>query len=115
MLMYAASDIAFVGGSLVPVGGHNLLEPAALSLPVITGPHLFNFVKISDLLKDAKAVTVVEKAEELEQAVKRLIHSQETCLAMGTRAKSVVEQNRGALDKLFNILSRLWQQPSHIG
>ena len=54
-LFYAASDVAFVGGSLVPHGGHNLLEPAALGIPVVTGPHVFNFTEICNLLQAAAA------------------------------------------------------------
>ncbi|MCZ7018889.1 3-deoxy-D-manno-octulosonic acid transferase, partial [Salmonella enterica] len=53
LFLYALADTAFVGGSLVPNGGHNLLEPAALAKPVLSGPHLFNFLEISALLRDA--------------------------------------------------------------
>src|SRR5690606_34204893 len=49
-LFYCASDVAFVGGSLIPIGGHNLIEPAAVHLPIISGEHLHNFVEISQLL-----------------------------------------------------------------
>ena len=54
-LFYAASDVAFVGGSLVHTGGHNMLEPAALGIPVVTGPNVFNFTEISELLIEAGA------------------------------------------------------------
>ncbi len=53
LFLYALADIAFVGGSLVPNGGHNLLEPAALGKPVFAGPHLFNFLDIAAQLRDA--------------------------------------------------------------
>lgn len=112
MMFYASSDIAFVGGSLVPIGGHNLLEPAALSLPVVTGHHLFNFTKISSLMKDAQAVKVVNNKTELEHTLDALLASAKECSQMGIKAKSVVDQNRGALDKLFEIMAQLWQKPS---
>ena len=69
-LFYAASDVAFVGGSLVPVGGHNMLEPAALGLPVLFGPHVFNFAEISRMLLEVGAAWQVDGARELgEQAL----------------------------------------------
>ena len=65
MDFYAAADVAFVGGSLVPVGGHNLLEPAALGLPVVAGPHQFNAPDIARALHDAGALTIVADAAAL--------------------------------------------------
>jgi 3-deoxy-D-manno-octulosonic-acid transferase len=56
LFLYALADSAFVGGSLVPNGGHNLLEPAALAKPVLSGPHLFNFLEIAAQLRDAGAL-----------------------------------------------------------
>ncbi len=58
-MLFGAADLAFVGGSLVPVGGHNLLEPAAWGTPVLTGPALHNFTAIAALLDEAGALTVV--------------------------------------------------------
>ena len=111
MSFYAASDLAFVGGSLVPVGGHNLLEPAALNLPIITGTHLFNFVKIADLLKEANAVAIVDDAQALEQEVRNCLLSIEQSKEMGARAKSVIDLNRGALERLFVIMQNVWLSP----
>jgi 3-deoxy-D-manno-octulosonic-acid transferase len=70
-VFYAASDVAFVGGSLVDVGGHNMLEPAALGLPVILGPHLRNFAEIGQSLCDAEAASIVHDAVELAGCVVR--------------------------------------------
>lgn len=67
-LLYAAADVAFVGGSLVAHGGHNLLEPAALGIPVVTGPHVFNFNEICDLLVAAGAAVKVADSDELLQS-----------------------------------------------
>lgn len=105
-LFYAASDVAFVGGSFVPVGGHNLLEPAALGLPVLTGPHLFNFVYISELLVEAKGATIVHNETEMVNALLSLFNNAELRLQQGQNAKRVVEQNKGALDKLMVLIGQ---------
>lgn len=98
-MLYAAADIAFVGGSLVNVGGHNLIEPAAIELPILTGPHLHNFVEISKLLKSAGALQIVRDATELAEQVNALLLAQNLCTRMGKQAKRVVESNSGALAK----------------
>lgn len=98
-LYYAAADVAFVGGSLVPVGGHNLLEPAAIGLPIVTGPQLFNFTEISQLLRQAEAVVSVDNDRELARIWLQLLTDSDRSQEMGKRAVAVVEKNRGALDK----------------
>jgi len=110
-LFYAASDIAFVGGSLVPIGGHNLLEPAALGLPILTGPHLFNFMAISELLVNAKAATVVKDEKALTEALSHLLAHPLLQAAQGKQAKQVVEENKGALDKLLKLIEK-WMVPT---
>ena len=65
LLFYAAADLAFVGGSLVSTGGHNVLEPALLGLPVLFGPHMFNFTEAGERLLEAKAAWQVTDAAEL--------------------------------------------------
>lgn len=109
LLLYAASDVAFVGGSFVPVGGHNLLEPAALGLPIVTGPQLFNFAAISELLTEAKGVIIVNNAAELCQAIRQLLRDVELRRLQGTQARKVVEQNRGAIDRLVRLIDRFWR------
>ena len=64
-LFYAASDVAFVGGSLTPIGGHNLLEPAALGLPLISGPHVFNAQEIANMFIETGACSLAADAEQL--------------------------------------------------
>ncbi len=98
-LYYAAADVAFVGGSLVPVGGHNLLEPAAIGLPIVTGPQLFNFTEISQLLRQADALVGVEDEATLAKAWLQLLTDSTRSQEMGKRAMAVVEKNRGALEK----------------
>jgi 3-deoxy-D-manno-octulosonic-acid transferase len=105
-LLYAAADVAFVGGSLVPHGGHNLLEPAALGLPVVTGPHVFNFVEICGLLIDAGAAVKVADTDELLQTVTRWLADANERHRIGQLGRQVVEKNRGALQAVMAIIDR---------
>jgi len=104
LLFYAASDVAFVGGSLVPHGGHNLLEPAALGIPVVTGPAVFNFVEISRLLLDAGACEQVDNSAALARVVSRWLGDANERHRVGQRGKQVVEKNRGALQAVLAML-----------
>jgi len=107
MKFYAAADVAFVAGSLVPIGGHNLLEPASVGLPVLTGPHNFNGEEIAGLLVDAGAAIVVSDTRELADAVVRLLGDAELRKVMGTAGKAVLDSNRGALDRLLTLVDPL--------
>jgi 3-deoxy-D-manno-octulosonic-acid transferase len=104
LLFYAAADVAFVGGSLVPAGGHNPLEPAALARPVLYGPHMFNFEEISRLLRDAGGSRQVDDAGELAQAIVDYLDDPALRRQTGQRALEVVEQNRGALNRLLELI-----------
>lgn len=104
LLLYAVSDVAFVGGSFVPVGGHNMLEPAMLGKPIITGPQLFNFAEISQMLLAAKGMLKVADATALALAVSQFFSDQSLQKQAGEQAKSVVEKNRGALKKQLDII-----------
>ncbi len=106
-LFYAASDIAFVGGSLVPTGGHNLLEPAALGLPIISGPHLFNAQEIAQKLIEAGACRVVAEATELAAVVAQLLDNPSEAEQMGAHGMTVLKENRGALERLLVLLGPL--------
>jgi 3-deoxy-D-manno-octulosonic-acid transferase len=97
-MLYAASDVAFVGGSLVPVGGHNLLEPASLGLAVLAGPHLQNTLEAATLLRAADALRVVRDARELAGAVSELLGDPLARQNMGRRALDVGPASRGALE-----------------
>lgn len=112
LLLFGAADLAFVGGSLVPVGGHNLMEPAAWGLPILTGPHLFNFAEASGLLRDAGAMIVVGDQEELGEKVAELAATETVRQEMGKQALAVANANRGALQKLLDVIERtLRDQP----
>lgn len=97
---FAASDVAFVGGSLVPVGGHNVLEAAALGLPVLFGPHMHNFVAARDLLLEAGAAVEVDAASLADQLL-ALLAAPERRSRMGQAGQAAVEANRGTLDRLL--------------
>lgn len=104
-LFYAASDVAFVGGSLVPVGGHNPLEPAALGLPILTGPHVCNFEEITRMLRGAGALWQVRDARELAAALETYFRDASLRHANGEKGRMVVENNRGALPRLLEIVT----------
>jgi 3-deoxy-D-manno-octulosonic-acid transferase len=104
---YAAGDVAFVGGSLVPVGGHNLLEPAALGLPVLTGPHNFNSPEVAHLLIERGAVEVVHSPAELAARLGALLTNPEERLRIGALGRACVDGNRGALAKLLSLIEPL--------
>jgi len=112
LLFYASSDIAFVGGSFAMVGGHNLLEPAALGLPVLTGPQLFNFVAISEMLVSANGATIVKNTDDLCRELKSLFENKAQRHQQGAQAKKVVEQNRGALSRLVKLIGSFWNEPA---
>ncbi|MDB6086836.1 MAG: 3-deoxy-D-manno-octulosonic-acid transferase [Gammaproteobacteria bacterium] len=102
--LYAAADVAFVGGSLVPVGGHNLLEPAALGVPVITGPFQSNGREIAQLLLREGAALQVDDAEELADALKQLFADPARRERMGASGRRVVDANRGSLERLLELI-----------
>ena len=107
---YAAADIAFVGGSLEPIGGHNLLEPAALGKPVIVGPHTFNTEEVAASLIEAEAVLRVENAEQLGAAVIRLLTREDQRHAMGRAAQAVLERERGAVERTLRIVEQVLEK-----
>jgi 3-deoxy-D-manno-octulosonic-acid transferase len=110
-LFYAAADVAFVGGSLVPIGGHNLLEPAVLGLPVLSGPHTQNAQEIADLLREAGAVEIVADAGELANRVVDLFDDPARARAIGVRAQAAVARSRGAVDRLIAMVEPLIRPP----
>jgi 3-deoxy-D-manno-octulosonic-acid transferase len=104
---YAMGDVAFVGGTLVPVGGHNLLEPAALGLPVLAGPNNFNSADIVKILVDRGAAQIVNDPKELARRVAGLLSNPQDRARIGAIGKECVEDNRGALDKLLGLIDPL--------
>ncbi len=103
-LFYAASDVAFVGGSLVPVGGHNVLEPCALGVPVVFGTQMFNFQEIVRRTLARQAGVQVADAEGLRQAVDGYLGDANLRFKAGEAGKAFVAENRGALQKTLRTL-----------
>ncbi len=99
MLFLASSDVAFIGGSLITQGGHNILEPAALYVPVITGPHMFNFQKIYDEFTQAECIITVHDAASLAQSVLALFADPALREEYASLGFKIIQQNQGALEK----------------
>jgi len=99
MVYYAAADVTFVGGSLIPIGGHNLIEPALLSLPILTGPNMQNFLELKNLMVAADAVIICDNENIVADQVIDILKNPEQAKALGQRAEQVAEDNRGALEK----------------
>ena len=104
---YSASDVAFVGGSLVPVGGHNLLEPANLGLPIITGPYLFNFSEISKALCNIEVAWIIGDLTGIASKLVELLSDAELRHLIGNKGRKFVQSNIGAANKTFNLISKL--------
>lgn len=103
-IFYGTADVAFVGGSLVPHGGHNLLEPAALSRPVITGPHYFNFLEVTKQFLEHQAAIEVKNPEQLADTVIELLKAPQRRAVMGDAGKQLIEQSKGASQRLLNLI-----------
>jgi 3-deoxy-D-manno-octulosonic-acid transferase len=101
---YAACDVAFVGGSLVPHGGQNMLEPAALGRAVIFGPHTANFRRDVELLLAADAVVQVRDRPEFVEQLEVLLGDDKLCSEYGERARRVITQNQGATTRTFDLV-----------
>ena len=104
---FGLADIAFVGGSLVPSGCQNIIEPAALGLPVITGPSLFNFQSVSDQLIEAGGLVKVANEKEFVASVQNLLENSEARQAMGKAAQVSVQTNQGATTRNFQVINEL--------
>ncbi|MCW2476627.1 MULTISPECIES: lipid IV(A) 3-deoxy-D-manno-octulosonic acid transferase [unclassified Symbiopectobacterium] len=104
MMLYGIADIAFVGGSLVERGGHNPLEPAAHAIPVLMGPHTFNFKDICLKLSEAGGLITVKDADSIVKEVNSLLTDEDYRLYYGRHAVEVLHQNQGALQRLLTLL-----------
>jgi 3-deoxy-D-manno-octulosonic-acid transferase len=104
---YAAADVAFVGGSLVPIGGHSLLEPAVLALPMLSGPHVQNAQDVADLLEQSGALRIVRSREDLADRVCQWLDDPALARAAGERGRQAVAQSRGAVQRLVAMVAPL--------
>lgn len=101
---YACADVAFVGGSLQPIGGHNLLEPAAVGVPILSGPHLHNFSDIARQLSEAGAMEIVDSPEALGERLAGLLEEDDLRAQMGEAGRALVIDGRGALERTWQAI-----------
>jgi len=105
--LYGLARISFVGGSLLPFGGHNLLEPASFGCPVLFGPHTENFVKMAEDLVQSGGGKRVRNATELFEMIKPLLAESELAHDMGGKAARFVLKNRGAIERVMTEIGHL--------
>ncbi len=110
--IYALSDYVFVGKSLVPSGGQNMMEPAGLGKPVVFGPHVFNFKEEVDMLLRNEAAKMIETEDELCGTIEFFIKNPEAAKEMGLRAQEVVSEKRGATEKNMDIIRKILESKS---
>jgi 3-deoxy-D-manno-octulosonic-acid transferase len=108
--VYREAAVAFVGGTLVPIGGHNLLEPAVWAKPVLFGPYTDNCAEIADLLSQGGGGTRVTDSETLAQQVIRMLNNPEDSEHMGQSAQQVIRQNQGALQRTLEAIEAVLAQ-----
>ena len=109
--IYALADIAFVGGSLLPVGGHNILEPAQHGVAIVTGPHTFNFREIIRIFAENDALRVVQ-SENVSQQFLDLLQDEPMRNSLGTRARELFTRYSGATQKTLQALYPLFKKTS---
>lgn len=101
---YSLADIVFVGGSLVKFGGHNILEPAYFSKPIIFGPYMFNFQEIKEIFLEKRAAWQVRDTKELEKALRRLIEDSSLRKTLSQRAQAVIKEGPSAIEEDIEIV-----------
>jgi 3-deoxy-D-manno-octulosonic-acid transferase len=106
MNFYAAADAAFVGGSLVPIGGHNVLEPAALSVPIVVGGYTFNFAEIVANLLEREAVLQIVSGDELGPTITRLLADETLRTSLGNAARVAFEHEQGSVLRTVAIIEQ---------
>ncbi len=102
--LYALADIAFVGGSLVPLGGHNPLEPAAFAKPVLFGPHMSDFAAVSEMLIEAGAAVLVGDEHSLYEAALDFLRNESRVYEAGKQGQRVFCENRGAVERTVEVI-----------
>lgn len=103
--LYTIADVVFIGGSLVPTGGHNVIEPASLGKPVVFGPYMYNFTESANLLLECKGAIQISDEAGLAACLLKLILNPEYAEQIGGIAKETVQQNKGASKRNLEIIS----------
>ena len=113
--LYALAEVVFVGGSLVPIGGHNVLEPAMRGKPVLVGPHMSNFREGAELLQRGGGGLVVKDGPELERELARLLEDRALARRMGEAARQAFAGRQGAVGATLDLIGRhLWPRAQDI-
>ena len=107
LFFYSVGDISFVGGSLYDIGGHNLIEPAVMMKPILTGPKLDNVLEIADQFQSNQALIIVSNYKELSSSILELSNDRERCSQMTNNATLVIENNKGSKDKIMQLIRPL--------
>ena len=105
-MLYAASDAAFIGGSMVPVGGHNILEAAAVGIPVLFGPYMVNFKEIAEGVLREDAAIQCQNKDEIISAIVTLYADSAYRQLLAEKGKAFVLQNQGASTRIFDMLNQ---------
>jgi 3-deoxy-D-manno-octulosonic-acid transferase len=111
-LVYQLATVAFVGGSLVPTGGHNILEPAVYGRPVVFGPSMSNFAEIAELFLTHGAAVQVRSERELEETLISLMGDSVRRAGLGAAARALVDATRGATDRTLEVVTGLLPRPA---
>ena len=112
--LFQIATVVFLGGSLVPAGGHNVLEPAAWGKPVVFGPHMENFAEIAELFLTNRAACQIRSADALEPALVTLLGDPVQRAALGAAARALVEAHRGATDRCLAVMAALMPPPAGV-
>ena len=104
LLLLSVASVVVMGGSLVPHGGHNVLEAAAWGVPVVSGPHMLNFEEVTRLLVAAGAMLQLQRSQQLAPTLSALLSDPRRCRSMGAAGQQVVAQNRGAIARVLQLL-----------
>jgi 3-deoxy-D-manno-octulosonic-acid transferase len=110
--LYAVGTVVFVGGSFVPIGGHNVLEPAAHRKAILFGPHMHNFHQIAAALLEAGGALQVQHSDALGQSVSVLLQEPERRQLLGEAAYQVLRDNQGAITRTVGLIEQILSQPT---
>ena len=105
--LYSSASIVFIGGSLVKKGGHNIIEPAVFSKPILFGPFMYNFQDIADQFVSLNAAIKINNKEELEYSIRSLLKDSGMRERLGVRAKEAIEKGKGATPRTVDLLKKL--------
>jgi 3-deoxy-D-manno-octulosonic-acid transferase len=104
--LYSIASVVFVGGSLVPVGGHNILEPALYKKPILFGPYMHNFKEIAEGFKNKKAAIEITNSDEMAKEIINILNNPDIGKKLGEKGFSVIIENKGALEKSIELIGR---------